>query len=88
MLWAIVAGLLLGWIVSLVIGGNRETGPLADLVAGVVGAWIGGLLPALVGESAGFGWGFHPVQFIFGVIGAAVLIALYNVLSGHRTLTH
>jgi len=88
MLWTLMAGLLLGWIVSGVVGTNRETGPLAYLIAGFVGAWSGGLLPVLMAHEASFGINFHLGQFVLGLLGAGILIALYHALSGHRTIIH
>jgi uncharacterized membrane protein YeaQ/YmgE (transglycosylase-associated protein family) len=38
----IVAGALIGWVASLIMRTNRRQGPLADIIVGVVGAFVGG----------------------------------------------
>lgn len=42
-LW-IVLGALAGWIASMIMGTNAQMGALSNIVVGVVGAFIGGLL--------------------------------------------
>ena len=38
----IVAGGLLGWIASIIMKTNATQGPIADIVVGIVGAFVGG----------------------------------------------
>ena len=47
-LWLIVGGLL-GWVASMIMGTNDTQGKLLNIVVGIVGAFLGGLLlaPAL-----------------------------------------
>jgi uncharacterized membrane protein YeaQ/YmgE (transglycosylase-associated protein family) len=56
-------------------------GFLGDIVVGIVGAFIGGLLADVLAPSASFGfWGSVLVAFI----GACVLIAILRAVSGSR----
>ena len=42
-LWLIVGGLL-GWVASMIMGTNDTQGKLLNIVVGIVGAFLGGLL--------------------------------------------
>ena len=44
-LWLIVGGLL-GWVASMIMGTNDTQGKLLNIVVGIVGAFLGGLLLA------------------------------------------
>ena len=82
--WLII-GLLAGWIASMVMG-RGGYGLVGDIVVGLIGAFIGGLVARLlnVGGPAAtdpFSW----VSLIFAIIGAIILIAVVRALSGGRT---
>ena len=75
----ILVGLIAGAIASRVVTG-RGRGCLADLIIGVAGAFIGGfVLSFFISGTAGF-WGSLVVAFI----GAAILLALLQVVTGRR----
>ena len=76
----IIVGLVAGALASRVVAG-RGMGCVADLVVGVAGAFLGGLVFSFFGAqgTAGF-WESIVVAFI----GAAVLLALLQLLSGRR----
>jgi uncharacterized membrane protein YeaQ/YmgE (transglycosylase-associated protein family) len=80
----LVIGLIAGWLASMIMG-RGGYGIVGDIVVGLIGAFIGGLIADLLdvgGPSAGdpFSW----VSLIFAVIGAIVLIAIVRALSGSR----
>jgi uncharacterized membrane protein YeaQ/YmgE (transglycosylase-associated protein family) len=86
-LFTVLAGALIGWLASIIMGVNHRMGALANVVAGLVGAFIGGIISRLL-ISASYGVSFHPLAILFGVIGACIAIALYKVLmGGGRTAT-
>ena len=69
--WIVLGGLA-GWVASMLTGNNRKMGLLANIVVGVVGAFIGGFLMNLVG-----GWdvtGFNLQSFLVALLGATVLL--------------
>lgn len=77
--WLLV-GLIAGAIAARVVAG-RGFGCVVDIVVGVAGAFIGGLLLHLLGASGTVGfWGSIVVAFI----GAAVLLAVLKAVSGGR----
>ena len=68
----IIFGALAGWIASIIMGRNSQMGALANIVVGIVGAFIGGLLANAFG-AAGV-TGFNLYSIVVAVIGAVVLL--------------
>lgn len=69
----IVFGLLAGWVASKITG--RAQGCCLNVVVGVVGAFLGGMLMQLV-TGHGFDIGFNLPSFAVAVIGAVILLAI------------
>jgi uncharacterized membrane protein YeaQ/YmgE (transglycosylase-associated protein family) len=76
--WIILGGLA-GWLAGYLSKG-RGYGCLANVVLGIVGAVIGGWLFSLIGLNLGGPLG----SFITAVIGASVLIAVFQLFSRRR----
>ena len=77
----IVFGLIAGWIASKIMHGEGS-GLLMNLVLGVVGAFVGGLLISVVG---GVGvTGFNLWSLLVSVLGAVVVLWLYNAFRSRR----
>ncbi len=77
----IVLGLIAGWVASKIMHGG-SSGLLMNLVLGVVGAFVGGLLISAVG---GVGvTGFNLWSLLVAVLGAVIVLWLYNALSSRR----
>jgi uncharacterized membrane protein YeaQ/YmgE (transglycosylase-associated protein family) len=71
----IIFGALAGWVASMLMGTSGRQGCLMNVLVGVVGAFIGGLLvEVLTNRSVGFGWNFR--SFGVAVLGAVVLLAI------------
>lgn len=79
LLWAVI-GLIAGWLASAVIGGGY--GVIGDIVVGVVGAFLGGILFRALGVAAPFG-GIAGTIFV-AFIGAIVLLLLLRLISRAR----
>jgi len=77
--WLLV-GLLAGWLAGLFMEGSGF-GILVDILVGLVGSFVGGLVfSAFVEGSVGF-WGSVGVAFV----GACILIAILRALAPSRT---
>ena len=77
----LVVGLISGWLAGLFMRG-RGYGMIWDIVIGLVGAFVGGLICSFfVQGMAGF-WGTILVSFI----GACILIAVVRALSPQRPI--
>ena len=71
----IVFGAIAGWLASIIAGTNRRQGCLTDIVVGVVGAFVGGLIMQLV-TGQGFAFGFNVPSFVVAGLGAIVLLVV------------
>lgn len=71
----IVFGALAGWVASILVGNSARQGCLMNIIVGVIGAFIGGLLMQLV-TGRGFYFEFSIESFIVAVIGAILLLVL------------
>ena len=71
----IIFGALAGWVASMVMGTNERQGCLMNIVVGVVGALLGGLVVELV-TGRGFDFAFNLRSFAVAVLGAVGLLAI------------
>lgn len=72
----LVAGLIAGWLTGLVMRGGGY-GFVLDIVLGLIGAFIGGLICSFFVEGQTSFWGTVVVAFI----GAVILVAIVRALS-------
>ncbi|MFQ5409901.1 MAG: GlsB/YeaQ/YmgE family stress response membrane protein [Anaerolineales bacterium] len=70
----IVFGALAGWVASILVGRSRRMGCVANIIAGVAGALLGGFLTSLVGGAGVTGWNLQ--SFLVAVVGAVVFLAV------------
>jgi uncharacterized membrane protein YeaQ/YmgE (transglycosylase-associated protein family) len=77
-LW-IIFGALAGWIASMIMNTNKEQGAVANIIIGIVGAFIGGFLSQLLGGPGVSG--FSLTSLFIAVLGSVVLIFFIRMLS-------
>ena len=71
----VIFGALAGWLAaSIITGRNQRMGCLANIVVGIIGAFIGGYLMSLFGY--GGVSGFNLYSFVVAVLGAVVLLVI------------
>ena len=80
----LVLGLIAGFIASKISSGSGQ-GVVLDIVLGIVGAFVGGFLFSFVGAAPVTG--FNIYSMIVAIIGAIVVLWLYHLVAGRRTLT-
>lgn len=80
LIW-IAIGLIAGWLASAVVGGGY--GVVGDIVVGVVGAFLGGLIFRGLHIRAPFGG--IPGTIFVAFIGAIVLLAILRLINFART---
>lgn len=75
----IIFGALAGWVASMIAGTNEQQGCILNIIVGIVGAFLGGLLVQLI-TGTGFNFDFDLTSFIVAVIGALVLLFVVNFI--------
>ena len=80
--WIIFGGLA-GWVASMVTGRNDQMGCLGNIIAGVVGAFVGGAIYTFFTGNE-FLAGFNLASFIVAVLGAVLVLFALNLISGRR----
>lgn len=78
----LLLGLAAGWIASLIMGTNSRQGMMMDIILGVIGAFVGGFLMNLFGQTGVNGFNVYSV--VVATLGAIALIYMGRVL---RTTT-
>lgn len=78
-LW-LVFGALIGWLASLVMRTNAQQGLLLNIVVGIVGAFLGGLVFSFVGfgGSSLNNSDFSLSGLLVAFVGAIILLAVAN----------
>jgi uncharacterized membrane protein YeaQ/YmgE (transglycosylase-associated protein family) len=77
-IWLIVGGVV-GWLASMVMRTDAQQGILLNIIVGIVGAFIGGLL---FGGSINAGVTLY--TFISSLVGAIILLAIVNLVRRGR----
>lgn len=77
----IIFGTLAGWVASRITG--RRQGCCLNLIVGVVGAFLGGMVMQLI-THRGFSIGFNLESFVVAVIGSVLLLALAGLATRPR----
>lgn len=78
LLWILFGGLI-GWLASVLTKGNYRMGFFANVVVGLVGAVIGGVIADLLGLGGinMFTW----AGTLFSLLGAVILLTLINLFN-------
>jgi uncharacterized membrane protein YeaQ/YmgE (transglycosylase-associated protein family) len=83
-LWILVGGIL-GWLASIVMKNNDQMGIILNVVVGIVGAFLGGLLLApLFGTGTINRGDFSIGSLIVSFLGAIILLAIVNFFRRRR----
>jgi uncharacterized membrane protein YeaQ/YmgE (transglycosylase-associated protein family) len=80
----IVVGLIAGLLARLVIPGRDPGGLIVTALMGIAGAFVGGFLVQLLG-GAGV-TGINVWSILVATLGAVVLLAIYRLFAGGRTV--
>jgi uncharacterized membrane protein YeaQ/YmgE (transglycosylase-associated protein family) len=80
----IVVGLIAGLLARLVMPGRDPLGLILTALMGIAGAFVGGFLVQLLG-GAGV-TGINVWSILVATLGAVVLLAIYRLFAGGRTV--
>jgi uncharacterized membrane protein YeaQ/YmgE (transglycosylase-associated protein family) len=73
-IWLIIGGIV-GWLASIVMRTNAQQGILLNIIVGIVGAFIGGML--ITGGS--INQDINVTSFLVSLLGAIILLAIVNL---------
>lgn len=77
----VVFGLIAGFIARALVPGKDDIGILRTIVLGMVGSIVGGLIFGLL---TGGLRGFEPTGWIGSIIGAVIVLVIYNRVTGRK----
>jgi uncharacterized membrane protein YeaQ/YmgE (transglycosylase-associated protein family) len=78
----IVFGALAGWVASMISGDNARQGWLGNIIVGIIGAFLGGLIFGLLFGGGQFTLTWSIGSFIAAVIGALILLFILRAVQG------
>ena len=77
-IWIVVGGLL-GWVASMIMGTDRQQGMLLNIVVGIVGAFVAGLvISPLIGVGTINNGNFSIGALLVSLAGAVILLAVVS----------
>lgn len=77
----LVMGLIVGVVAKALVPGRDPGGLAVTAIIGVAGAMVGGFLASeVLGRSGALGFNFY--TFVVGLVGAVILLLLYDAASG------
>lgn len=74
---SLIVGGIVGWLASIVMRTNGQQGILLNIVVGIVGAFLGGLI---FGRGNINNSGLTVTTFLVSLVGAIILLAIVNLL--------
>lgn len=77
-IWLIVGGIV-GWLASIIMKRDGQQGILLNIVVGIVGAFIGGLLIGPMLGAGSINDGITVMSFVVSLIGAVILLGIVNL---------
>ena len=81
-IWMIIIGLVAGLLARAIKPGSDPMGWIMTIVLGIVGALLGGFMAGLIGIDADGGF----TGLIFSVIGAIIVLFIYEMIMNKRRL--
>lgn len=84
LIWIVVGGIL-GWLASMVMRTDSEQGPLLNIIVGIVGAFLAGLiLSPMLGVGTINSGNFSIESLLVSLVGAVILLAIVNLFTRGR----
>ena len=81
----IILGLVAGLVARALVPGKGPQGLIITSMLGIVGALLGGFVATQLFHVAGVQGFFNLSTWVCAIVGAAVLLLVYNLITGRRT---
>ena len=83
-LWIVIGGLI-GWVASMIMGTNDTQGKILNIVVGIIGAFLSGLLLApMLGTGTINQGDFSIGSLLVSLVGAVVLLWIVGLVRGKK----
>lgn len=78
-------GAIAGWVASLIMGTDAQQGGMANIIIGIIGAFIGGFLARMLGGPGVTGFNLGSV--LLAILGAVILLFVMRLFTSNRHTT-
>ncbi len=78
----IIFGAIAGWVASIIMKKNRKMGAIANIVVGIIGAFLGGYIMDFFGAEGVTG--FNIYSLLVAIVGAVVLLWFVGLFSRRK----
>ena len=82
--WLIV-GAIAGWVAGKLVPGDEGYGVLGTIIAGIIGAFVGGWLFALLTSKDDWLTGIDITTLLAAIVGAVIVVVVWQMLTGRRS---
>ena len=79
LIWSIIVGFFVGLIARAIMPGGDKMGLVMTTLLGIVGSLVGGVIGGVVSKPKE-GAKFHPAGFLLSIVGALIVLFLWNRL--------
>ena len=79
LIWSVIVGFFVGLVARAIMPGADKMGVVMTTLLGSVGSLVGGVIGGVVSKPRE-GSRFHPAGFVLSVIGALIVLFLWNRL--------
>ncbi|HXJ36934.1 MAG TPA: GlsB/YeaQ/YmgE family stress response membrane protein [Candidatus Eisenbacteria bacterium] len=79
LIWSVIVGFVIGLVARAIMPGADQMGFLATSVVGIAGSLVGGFIGGLISKPPE-GATFHPAGFAMSVVGALVVLFIWQRL--------
>ena len=79
LVWSVIVGFFVGLIARAIMPGGDKMGFIMTTLLGIVGSLVGGVIGGVVSKPKE-GSKFHPAGFILSILGALIVLFLWNKL--------
>jgi uncharacterized membrane protein YeaQ/YmgE (transglycosylase-associated protein family) len=83
----LVVGAIAGWIAGKIVPGDEGYGVLGTIIAGVIGAMVGGWLFALLTSNEEWLTGIDIPTLLAAIVGAVIVVFGWQLITGRRRST-
>lgn len=86
LLITLILAAAVGWIASMIMHTDGQMGWIGNIVAGIIGGFLGTSLLGFIAPATPTDNGFSVMGLIVGVIGACIAIFIWKLITGKSTV--